>query len=237
MNTKRLSAIAILLTLSYGVNAMGLRSFVALPVEKGGTVYRGMLEHTVDTDANVFTVNMAYGISHTQTFLMGAPYHFSQDDGDHLGDAGLLYRHIVHQVDRNTGTQRIGLLAGGIIPTNNDRDGAYQAGGVYTFFKDRHEIDADVLYQQGLNSRLNVARYDLSWQYRLSPTEYPNWGIPNEWYSVSELGGRWQENNNTVYQFTFGLQRVFKRWVVEGGVIQDLNAQHNTGFLFSVRFH
>ncbi len=218
-------------------HGMGLRSFVALPVEKGGTVLRATLEHNTDTDNNLSMVNVAYGVSHRQTFLLGVPYRLSSGEGDRMGDVSALYRHIVLQYDRDTGTDRLGLLGGIIIPTDGDRDEAAQIGAVFTRFQGRNEIDLNVLYQQGLGNRDNTARYDLSWQHRVRPSEYPEWGLPNEWYLVTELGGRWSERHSTIHQVTVGFQRVTKRWVLEGGVIQDLNGPNYTRYLFSVRFH
>ena len=55
--------------------------------------------------------------------------------------------------------------------------------------------------------------------------------------AVVELGGRWQEGTNTTHQLTLGLQRIAGHWVVEGGIVRDLNAPHNTGYLLSVRLH
>jgi len=216
---------------------MGLRSFVALPVEQGGTVWRATAGHNADTDANHLILSAAYGIDHRQTLLFGVPYRLSSGEGDRVGGVSVLYRHIVLQSDQKDGTDRLGLLGGVIIPTDSNRDEALQIGAVFTRFRGKNEIDFDVLYQQGLSNRDNTARYDLSWQHRVSPSEYPEWGIPPEWYVVTELGGRWSEAHSTVHQFTLGLQRVTKRWVFEGGVIQDLNGPNHTRFLFSVRFH
>jgi hypothetical protein len=218
-------------------HGMGLRSFVALPVDKGGTVLRAAIEHNTDTDTNLSLLNAAHGINHRQTLLFGVPYRLSSGEGDRMGDVSALYRHIVLQSDQDAGTDRLGLLGGVIIPTDSDRDEAMQVGAVFTRFRGRNEIDLDVLYQQGLGNRDNTARYDLSWQHRVRPSEYPEWGIPPEWYVVTELGGRWSEAHSTVHQFTVGFQRVVKRWVFEGGVIQDLNDPNHTRFLFSVRFH
>lgn len=217
--------------------AMGLRSFVALPVEKGGVVLRGTVEHNADTDSNQFMFNTAYGISHQQTLLFEVPYRLSSNGGDRLGDVGVLYRHTVIQADTSQGTDRLGLLGGVTVPTEDDRDEAVQAGAVFTHYRGRNEFDLDVLYQQGLGARDNTARYDMSWQYRVSPREYPEWGIPHEWYTVTELGGRWAQGNRAVHQFTVGLQWIAKRWVLEGGIVQDLNSPHQTRYLFSIRFH
>ncbi len=216
---------------------MGLRSFVALPVEKGGSVLRGTVEHNADTDSNKFMINAAYGISHQQTLLLEIPYRLSPNGGDRLRDIGVLYRHTVLQSDTPQGTDRLGLLGGVIVPTDDKRDEAVQAGAVFTHYRGRNEFDLDVLYQQGLGDRDNTARYDMSWQYRLSPLEYPEWGIPHEWYIVTELGGRWEQGDPTVHQFTLGLQWVLKRWMFEGGAVQDLNSPNQTRYMFSIRFH
>lgn len=218
-------------------HGMGLRSFVALPVEKGGTVVRATVEHNTDADTTHAGLNVGYGINHRQTLLFGMPYRLSSGDGDRTGDVSALLRQIVLQSDTVSGTNRLGLLAGFIIPTDSDRDEAVQAGAVFTHFRGRNEIDLDVLYQQGLGDRDNSARYDLSWQYRISPSQYPEWGISTEWYVVTELGGRWSDAHSTIHQFTLGFQRIAKRWVFEGGVTQDLNNPDHTRFLISVRFH
>lgn len=227
-------AVAILQSQAQG---MGLRSFVALPLEKGGAVLRGTVDHNTDTDSNTFMFNAAYGISHQQTLLLGIPYRLSASGRNRMGDIGALYRHTVVQLDTLQGTDRLAFMGGVIVPTDDKRDEAVQAGVVFTHFRDKYEFDVDVLYQQGLGDRLNSARYDLSFQYRVSPSEYPEWGMPHEWYAVAELGGRWVQGDNTTHQITLGLQWVTKRWVIEGGVVQDLNSLNQTQLLFGVRFH
>ena len=229
--------ISVWLSFSMPLQAMGLRSFVALPVEQGGSVVRSTVLHHTDSDKTDLILNVAYGISHQQTLLLALPYQLSPHSGDSLGDAGILYRHIVRQVDTAAGTDRLGLLAGVVLATDSERDAGLQAGAVFTHFRDRHEWDIDVLYQQGLDQRANAARYDLSWQYRLTPEDYPDWGMPQAWYVVSELGGRWLQEYQTVHQLTLGLQWVARRWVIEAGIIKDINAEHQTHYLLSVRFH
>ncbi|MEE8060073.1 MAG: hypothetical protein V3T17_19910 [Pseudomonadales bacterium] len=218
-------------------HGMGLRSFVALPVEQGGTVLRSTIERNADTDNATLVFNAAVGISSWQTLLLGLPYRLSPSGSERLGDIGALYRQIIVQSDTTAGTDRLGVLAGVVIPTAGERDEALQVGMVFTHYRGRHEIDLDGLYQRDLGGQASTARYDMSWQYRISPREYPDWGIPNEWYVVTELGGRWKQDNTAIHQMTFGLQRVAKRWVVEGGVIQDVNSPHETRYLFSIRFH
>jgi hypothetical protein len=223
------------LGIANNVYAMGLRSFVALPVEKEGAVIRFAFEHAEDTDT--LTTSAAYGISSTQTLLLGMPYRLSPATGNREGDLSVLYRHIVWQKDSLLGINRLGLLGGVIISTDDDRDDAAQAGFVFTHFKNRHEVDIDALFQAGSNNRLDRGLYDISWQYRLSPTKRSEWGINPELSSVFELNGRWIEGNNTVHQITVGLQRIHQKWVIEGGVAKDVVDGNELRYILSMRFH
>jgi len=222
---------------SSGAWAMGLRSFVALPLEKGGIVLRLFDEHNLDRDVNVLTTNLAYGISGKQTLFLGLPYRLSPAGPDRLSDLNVLYRHIVWQVDDEIGTSRLGLLGGVVVPTDSDRDLRMQAGVVATFFRRRYEWDLDALWVQGTGNAPDAARYDISWQYRLTPATYPEWGAATEWDGVLELNGRWVEGNTLVHQFTSGLQWIHRRWVLEGGVVQDLNGPADTRLVLSMRIH
>ncbi|MHB1142325.1 MAG: hypothetical protein ACYC1T_11300 [Sulfuricaulis sp.] len=218
-------------------SAMGLRSFVALPLEKGGTVLRLFAERNTDTDVDTLTTELAYGLSGTQTLFFGLPYRLSPAGSDRTGDLSALYRHIVWQVDTVDGTSRLGLLGGAVLPTESGRDGQLQAGAVATFFRRRYEWDLDLLYQKGLDQAPDSGRYDISWQYRLAPAVYPAWGIGSEWDGVLELNGRWTEGNETIHQVTAGLQWIHRRWVLEGGVVQDLNGPEDTRLVLSTRIH
>ncbi|MBL4744467.1 MAG: hypothetical protein JKX87_07565 [Cycloclasticus sp.] len=196
---------------------MGLRSFVALPVEKGGKVVRLQLLNNRDTNTDTFVTNLAWGISHKQTVLMGLPYRLSPGGSEQIGDISLLYRHITWQNDKFDGSDRFALLGGAILATDDKRDAAWQAGGVYTKY---------------------LGRYDVSWQYRLSPANYPDWGSPDaEKDSVIELNGRWHEDNGMTHQVTLGLQRITQQWVLEAGFVKNVSKQHHTQVLVSVRFH
>jgi len=216
---------------------MGLRSHVALPVEKGGAVIRLALEHAKKADTDIFTTNVAYGLSAKQALLLGSPYRISPTSGNRQGDVSVLYRHIVRQQDSFSGTDRLGLLGGVIVPTASNRDAAIQAGFVFTHFNNRHEIDIDGLYQSGQGNRADSGRYDLSWQYRLSPVERPDWGTSQELNSVVELNGRWNTGNNITHQVTLGLQWIHSKLVLEGGIAKDLNNTNETRYIVSTRFH
>jgi len=217
--------------------AMGLRSFVALPVDKGGKVVRLQYQRNMDTNTDVLATNAAIGLSGKQTLLFGLPYRLSPAGKDRTGDLSTLYRNIVWQEDTVAGTRRLGLLGGVVIPTEGDRDARLQAGAVATFYKNRTEWDIDALWIQGLNDATNRARYDIAWQYRLSPAVYPDWGIGQEWALDLELGGRWEEGNSMAHQATVGLQSIHRQWVFEAGMAQDLNGPDNTRLIFSTRFH
>lgn len=238
MNTRLLALLGAVLCITHPLaNAMGLRSFVALPVDKGGTILRTQFERNMDANTDKLVVNLAYGLSTTQTLLLGLPYRLSPAGNNRLGDLSMLYRHTVWQNDFREGTHRVGLLAGLIAPTEGDRDSAIQAGVVSTHYKGRHEWDVDALYQVGLSNRQDSGRYDFSWQYRLAPARHPTWGIGSELDGVVELGGRWTEGAEMIHQVTVGLQWIHPRWVLEGGFIQDLNGPEDTHFLLSSRIH
>ena len=222
--------------------SMGLRSFVALPVEKGGAVIRFVYEHvkasdTASENSERLIANVAYGLSAKQTLLLGLPYRLSPSGRDRQGDVSVLYRHIVWQNDRFSGTDRLGLLAGVIAPTESDRDAAVQAGFVFTHFKNRNEIDLDVLYQTGMNDRKNSGRYDVSWQFRLLPSERAEWGLSPEIHRVQELTGRWLEGHRTVHELPVGLQWIHQKWVLEGGIAKDISNDHESRYIMSTRFH
>ena len=216
---------------------MGLRSFVALPVDKNGAVVRALYQRNTNTDTDVLVTNVAYGLSGKQTLLLALPYRLSPSGAERSGDLSALYRHIVWQDDLIQGTRRLGLLGGLVIPTKSDRDARIQVGAVATFFEGRTEWDLDALWIEGLNDAENSARYDIAWQYRLSPGVYPEWGIAHEWHIDLELGGRWNEGNTMVHQATIGLQSIHRQWVFEGGVVQDLNGPDEMQYILSARLH
>ncbi len=227
----------VLAVLMIDASAMGIRSFVALPIESGGTVVRLVDEHIADTEVNRLIGNLAYGISAKQTLFLGLPYRLSSGQGDRLGDLSLLYRHIVWQEDTMQGTSRMGLLGGAVLPTDSARDEHLSLGAVATFYRQRHEWDLDLLWFEGTGEAKDRARYDIAWQYRLSPAEHAEWGIGSEWDLDLELGGRWERGQEMVHQATVGLQSIHARWVFEGALVQDLNGTEDTRYILSARFH
>jgi hypothetical protein len=211
--------------------------FVALPVEKGGSVLRFQNIYASQSEVDLFVTSFAYGIDAKQTLLLGMPYRLKPSRGERQGDISLLYRYILLQDDSFEGTSRFALLAGAIIPTASERDYAAQAGFVYTYFRDRHEIDVDIVYKKGFDARLDTGNYDLSWQYRVMPDVRDDWGITQELNTVVELNGRWIEGRKITHQATLGLQWIHADWVLEGGYIKDLNNAKEERYLLSVRVH
>lgn len=239
-----IAALLALLTVP-NTNSMGLRSLVALPLDKYGYVIRFLYVHATNSNSDNFISSAAYGLNNKQALLFSMPYKVAPSDEQVFSELSTLYRHTVIQDDFFSGTSRLALLTGAIIPisasasdpSNKHRDPAIQVGFVYTFFKNRHAFDFDTLYQAGIDSRPNSGRYDISWQYRLSPSIYPDWGIAPEIYMVTELGGRWQAGDKITHQVTLGLQWVHSTWVIEGGIVRNLSNNNDLTLLLSSRFH
>jgi len=216
---------------------MALRSFVALPLEQGGIVLRLQDLETLNRDNNVAIANFAYGIAGRHTLLLGMPYRLSPSDSNRSGDVSVLYRYTAWQKDFAEGTYRLGLLGGGLIPTNGMSDGGVQFGAVATFYRGRHELDVDGLLAQGFGKSPDTGRYDLSYQFRLYPAEYAETGLAPQWDTILEYNGRWQQGSPIIHQATMGLQWIHASWVLEGGLIKDLNTPHDTKLIMSARIH
>ena len=231
-----LSRFLFLLFLSVNISfSMGIQSFVALPIDKGGSVLRVQNLYNNNTNTETLITNIAYGINSKQTLLVGTSYQINPDKKGK--DISMLYRYIIHQKDRFEGTSRFAILGGGVLPTTSDSDSALQGGFVYTYFRGKNEIDFDMLYQEGLQDRENSGKYDLSWQYRVFPSLRDEWGISQELNTVVELNGKWVKGNKTTHQNTLGLQWIHPRWVLEAAYIKELNNNKYESYLLSLRVH
>jgi len=228
----------ILCAYSANLFAMGLRSFVALPLEQGGIVLRLQDIDNLQSDRNIAIANIALGITGKQALLFGMPYRLSPSGLNRSGDISFLYRYTAWQQDYAGGSNRIGLLGGGLIPTNKTSNGGIQVGAVATFYKGRHELDVDGLWGEGFRRKSpDRAQYDISYQFRITPAEYPESGLSAEWDAVVEYNGRWIEGKTLVHQATVGLQWIHPTWVIEGAVIKDINTPHDCQLMISVRYH
>ena len=79
--------------------SMGLRSFVALPIDLHGKVVRFSYEHLTGGDRGTFVTSAAYGLTNDKALLIGIPYKLSSNDEDSFGDLSALYRHTVLRDD------------------------------------------------------------------------------------------------------------------------------------------
>ena len=229
--------VALACLLGPAAQAGGLRSLVALPLEPGGVVTRLQVVGSSRPDNITVAGTVLYGLTTHQTLIFNVPYRNLETGDDGFGYVTGLYRRTVYQHDEPNATRRIAVIGGLRAPTDSDLDPQISAGLVTTIYKRRSEWDIDLVWMQGLGRGGNNARYDVSWQYRLTPSEYPEWGIPSEWQSVIELGGRYAEGSEMVHQLTVGALWVHPSWVLEAGVIQDLNGPNVTSFLLGIRKH
>ena len=175
-----------------------------------------------------------------------------------IGDASLFARYTVFQRNWPQRTLRVAPFAGLEIPTgaDDDTDGFGRlpadiqpgsgsldpfAGLVATYQTLDFQIDAQLAYKANIEANNfefgDVARFDLSFQYRLLPRKLSG-GVPGFLYGIveanlihrggNEIGGVEDANSGGVTLFIVpGLQYVTKRWIVEAGVqlaaFQDLN--------------
>lgn len=232
MTLIRVVVVLFMLASANSVSAMALRAFVAMPIEPGGSMLRLMaVQNTANNNLTLMT-GFAYGISGKQTIFVSVPYLSSMNK---FGNLSVLFRHITVQKFSKGKSWRAGYLAGVEAATNGSGGLSAQIGPVTTWSQGRHEVDADLLWIDGLGAVNSKARYDLSWQYRVYPSKRPAWGGGAEWFTVSELGGRWTQGGNLVHQATLGLQRIAVRWIIEAGVIHNLTGSAQTSVLISTR--
>lgn len=232
MTIYRLAVALLMLGAANTASAMALRAFVAMPIEPGGSMLRLMvMQNTANNNLTLMT-GFAYGLSGKQTLFVSVPYRTPMNN---FGNLSVLYRHITSQRFSKGQSWRAGYLAGVEAATDGSGGVSAQVGPVATWSRGRHEVDADLLWIDGLGTVNSKARYDLSWQYRVYPKKRSAWGDAAEWFTVSELGGRWTQGGVLVNQATLGLQRIATRWIIEAGVIHNLTGPARTSVLVSTR--
>lgn len=232
MNYFRIIIVFFLLGVTNSASAMALRAFVAMPIEPGGSMLRLMATQNTANNNITLMTGFAYGLSGKQTLFVSVPYRTSMNN---FGNLSVIYRHITTQSFSKGKSLRAGYLAGFVAATDGSGNVWAQAGPVATWSQGRHAVDTDLLWVAGLGAINSMARYDLSWQYRVFPKKRSAWGDDAEWFSVSEIGGRWTQGGELIHQATFGLQRIATRWIIEGGVIHNLTGAAQTSLLISTR--
>ncbi len=258
------------------VQAAGINTNVALPVREGGYVYRTQLRFlsasddptSLDRDIDLYAIPnvLVYGATARTTIFGILPYlsrsvDFTtaglrqSDDVNGFGDLRFLVRQTVYVRDALQRTSRLGLLAGLEIPSGKDEFSShstdYQLGSVYTLQDGRHELDADLIYRINTEGRgLELGdelQYNLAYEVRVSPWEWPERGTPSQIYLVIEANGKTSQETRsagaklndtggTIVFLSPGIQFVTRRVIYEGSiqipVVQDLNGgQVETDFV------
>ncbi len=259
-----------------GLWAAGINTNVALPVREGGFVYRTQVRFMSasddpspmnrDIEAYVVPNVLVYGAT-SQTTLFGIlPYIFKsverdsgglreEDRTNGFGDLTFLLRQTVYARDAVQRTSRLGLIGGLEIPVGSEDFSSHSTdfvlGGVYTLQTGRHEIDVDLLYKVNTEARdLDLGeelQYDLAYEVRLFPWQWPERGTPSQLYAVIEANGRsierarsngmeLDDSGGTLVFLSPGIQWVTQRVIYEASlqvpVIQNLNgSQVETDFV------
>ncbi|MGB7291701.1 MAG: transporter [Thermodesulfobacteriota bacterium] len=200
------------------VLAAPINSNVALPVRKGGFVFRSQVRWLRATKKlNVVAIPnvLVYGATPDLALFAIFPYIFRNEEfsdpssgkrfdknDNGIGDPTLIARYTVFARDYPSGTARLAPLVGIKIPTGDDdlepitTDSVdFELGGVSTVTWDfgRHEIDADVIYR--INTEAENFEmgddlvYDLAYEFRVYPWTLPDVGVPNFLYLVAEANG------------------------------------------------
>ena len=247
------------------VQAAGINTNVALPVREGGYVYRTQLRllsasddpTLLDRDIDVYAIPnvLVYGAT-ARTTLFGILPYFSRsvdfteaglrksDDVDGFGDLRFLVRQTVYAKDALQRTSRLGLLAGLEIPSGKEEFSShstdYQLGAVYTLQDGRHELDADLIYKintEGRGRELgDELQYNLAYQLRVAPWEWPERGTPSQIYLVIEANGKTSQETRsggvklgdtggTTVFLSPGIQFVTRRVIYEGSI--QIPVAHN----------
>ncbi len=259
-----------------GLWAAGINTNVALPVREGGFVYRTQVRFISasddpspmnrDIEAYVVPNVLVYGAT-SQTTLFGILPHIfksverdsggirQEDRTNGFGDLTFLLRQTVYARDAVQRTSRLGLIGGLEIPVGSEDFSSHSTdfvlGGVYTLQTGRHEFDADLLYNVNTEARdLDLGeelQYDLAYELRLFPWQWPERGTPSQLYAVIEANGRsierarsngmeLDDTGGTVVFLSPGIQWVTQRIIYETSlqvpVIQNLNgSQVETDFV------
>lgn len=235
-----------------------IHSDVAFTPRKGGTILRlqyayfeasgkgGNVQHV---NGSTFRGVLVHGLHENVALILAVPYINQQVDKfvPRLGrvedtkvgfaDFSLLLKYRFWQNDMGPRhTERWAVLAGVNIRSGDSdfTSDSYDPmiGTVYTWRKERHLIDADLVYQintgGGARGNDNI-RYDFAYSYRLiSPVDDSEelLDVWYEWNIIAELNGKYNTNGSHEIYLSPGLQYVTERWVwelsVQLPVVQDI---------------
>ncbi len=176
--------------------AFPINSDVAIQPAEEQLIYRTQVRYrrfeveTPNADANVWTQSNVFVYGWTSRFstALGVPLAYRDFDGptaedEDFGvkDIRLLLRYQLWKKLAYLESQSWTVLSGAEIPSYDDpfssRSWDPIVGTVYSYRKNRHGFDADVVYQINTENDRDFEagdflKYDLAYQYRLWPAEY-----------------------------------------------------------------
>ena len=255
---RRLGWCLLILLLAADVHAAGINTDVALPVREGGFIYRTQLRYatasddptSLDRDIETYLIPnvLVYGATE-RTTLFGIVRYVSQsvdlsidgsrerNDVQGFGDLTFLLRQTIYARDAVQRTSRLALIGGLEIPSGKEELSSHSTdfilGGVYTLQTGRHELDADLLYKVNTEGRGvelgDELRYDVAYELRVTPWEWPERGTPSQIYLVLEANGHSAgktvtpdgevaDSGGTVLFLSPGIQLVTRRIIYEASV-------------------
>ncbi|MFQ5414443.1 MAG: transporter [Phycisphaerae bacterium] len=225
-----------------GVLAGPINSDVAFTPREGGSVLRlqysfreagdsGDIRHV---NASGVTATYVYGLKARVGLFLTVPYMNRQVDRiaprmgrieaahDGVGDVTVLAKYRFWQRDtRPRETYRLAAL-GGLNIRSGDSDFSSDSydpilGAVFTFRRDRHLVDADVIYTFNTGGgafRDDALRYDVAYSFQFAPAVYDA-AYNYEWNAVAEINGRYTTDGSHEVFFSPGVQYVTEQWALE----------------------
>jgi hypothetical protein len=184
----------------------------------GMFLYRDLGNNPTNSEASaneyIALTQIAYGLSHDLAMQFDAPLVYrnlkldggGSEDDFNIADMTLLAKYRIYQDDpAPTDTTRFSIIGGLQIPgeISLEMDSSGDAwdpiiGGVFSLVHDRHGFNASVLwefYTGDDDDDSDSLRYDLSYLFRLSPTEYTE-HTEGALYAVIELNGNYGTNGD-----------------------------------------
>lgn len=246
--------------------AFPINSDVAIQPAEGQFIYRTQIRRRdfdvdfMDTDVETYFWShvFVYGWTSRLSTVVGVPLVYRDldnalmDEQDYgVGDIKALLRYQLWKKLGYLESQTWTVMGGVEIPTYDDpfssRSWDPIVGTVYSWHKNRHGFDADLVYQFNTENDRDfeagdVLRYDLAYQYRLWPAQYADVSASEPWSltGLLELNGEYQwesESNGRRMSETDGHQLFLspglaltrKRTQYEGGlqfpIYQDVGSE------------
>ncbi len=212
-------------------------------------------------DEFIMLTQIAYGISKNVGIQFDVPMVYRDvnvgpaggpDDQFRVADMTALVKWRIYQNDFGpTETMRFSLIGGLQVPGNSDftmdaSDGVDPIiGAVFSAVKGRHGFNADALWEfytgnERDEGKSDSLRYDASYLYRLSPSEYTA-ETTGAWYAVAEINGFYDANGDHEIFFSPGIMYEARAFTLDATVMipiyQDLDHRAETEIIvgFGIR--